>query len=233
MVKVLPEPVTPSSTWSRSWARTPLSSSSIACGWSPFGSNSDTTRKRRPPSDLSGRGGRCGSHGGRVRMLGSPSSQSALSESAVTAAPVRPRGWLSGAGVSNLGCGASPNPCVLGTTRAGLSNSARCSPSGWTSGREALDLGPEDLGPGADFRGAGMSGIWGDSSAGERASAEALPPRLDRGWSSRVVVHKLRYVIQESGLRQAVYFSGDLWAKGISADPKGHSGQGTLASVRT
>ena len=96
---------------------------------------------------------------------------------AVIAAPVRPRGWLSGKAPSNFGCGASPNPCVLGATRAGLSNSARCSPSGWTSGREALDLGPEDLGPedlgpedlgpedlgpAADFRGAGMSGIWGE-----------------------------------------------------------------------
>jgi hypothetical protein len=44
-----------------------------------------------------------------------------------------------------------------------LSSSARCSPSGWTSGREALDFGP-----GADFRGAGMSGIWGDSGVLER-----------------------------------------------------------------
>src|SRR5277367_6483158 len=171
MVKVLPEPVTPSSTWSRSLAATPLRSSSIAWGWSPFGSNSDTTRNLRPPSDLSGRGGRWGSHGGRLRMLGSPPSSSALSESAVTAAPVRPRGWLSGTGVSNLGCGASPNPCGLGSTRAGLSSSARCSPSGWTSGRDALDFGPEDLGPEdlgpedfgpedlgpeAVFRGAGM-----------------------------------------------------------------------------
>ena len=208
MVKVLPEPVTPSSTWSRSWARTPLTSSSIACGWSPFGSNSDTTRKRRPPSDLSGRGGRCGSHGGRLRMLGSPSSRSALSESADTAAPVRPRGWLSGAGLSNLGWGPSPNPCVSGSRRAGLSNSARCSPSGWTSGREALDLGPEDLGPEdlgpedlgpedlgrAVFGGRAWVGIWGESGAGGRASAGALPARLDRGWSSRVVFNKLRCV---------------------------------------
>ena len=110
MVKVLPEPVTPSSTWSRSCERTPLTNSSIACGWSPSGSNSETTRKRRPPSDLSGRGGRCGTHGGRLRILGSPSSSSAFSESADTAAPVSPRGWLSGAGVSNFGCGASPKP---------------------------------------------------------------------------------------------------------------------------
>ena len=52
MVKVLPEPVTPSSTWSRSWARTPFTSSSIACGWSPFGSNSDTTRNAPPALGL-------------------------------------------------------------------------------------------------------------------------------------------------------------------------------------
>jgi hypothetical protein len=114
-------------------------------------------------------------------MLGSPSSSNALSESAVTAAPVRPRGWLSGKAPSSFGCGASPNPCGLGSTSAGLSSSARCSPSGKTSGREAFDLGPEDLGPedlgpedldpGADFRGAGMGAIWGDSGVGGRAAA--------------------------------------------------------------
>src|SRR5579871_5104456 len=47
MVKVLPEPVTPSSTWSRSSERTPAVSSEIAPGWSPFGSYSDTTRSWR------------------------------------------------------------------------------------------------------------------------------------------------------------------------------------------
>ena len=47
MVKVLPEPVTPSSTWSRSSARTPDTSSVMAVGWSPFGSYSDTTLSRR------------------------------------------------------------------------------------------------------------------------------------------------------------------------------------------
>ena len=47
MVKVLPEPVTPSSTWSRSSARTPETSSAMAVGWSPFGSYSDTTLSRR------------------------------------------------------------------------------------------------------------------------------------------------------------------------------------------
>src|SRR5580704_3876988 len=113
-------------------------------------------------------------------MLGSPSSKSALSESAVTAAPVRPRGWLSGKAPSNLGCGASPNPWVLDSTRAGLSNSARCSPSGWTSGREALDLGPEDLGPEdlgpeAVFRGAGMSGNMGRIGGRGKVSAYRAP----------------------------------------------------------
>ena len=62
MVKVLPEPVTPSSTWVRSLRRTPSTRSAIAVGWSPFGSKSDLMTKRRPPSDLSGRGGRCGVH---------------------------------------------------------------------------------------------------------------------------------------------------------------------------
>ena len=36
MVKVLPEPVTPSRTWVRSERRTPSTRSSIACGWSPL-----------------------------------------------------------------------------------------------------------------------------------------------------------------------------------------------------
>src|SRR6266849_3206149 len=62
MVKVLPEPVTPSSTWLRSWRRTPSTSSLMACGWSPLGSKSDSMTKRTPPSVFSGRGGRCGVH---------------------------------------------------------------------------------------------------------------------------------------------------------------------------
>jgi hypothetical protein len=37
MVKVLPEPVTPSSTWLRSFALAPAISSAMAVGWSPFG----------------------------------------------------------------------------------------------------------------------------------------------------------------------------------------------------
>ncbi|MCK7530630.1 MAG: hypothetical protein MZV63_06085 [Marinilabiliales bacterium] len=36
-MKVLPEPVTPSSTWCRSPRSSPRVSSSIACGWSPAG----------------------------------------------------------------------------------------------------------------------------------------------------------------------------------------------------
>ena len=46
MVKVLPEPVTPSSTWVRSWRLMPSTSSLIAVGWSPFGSYSDLITKR-------------------------------------------------------------------------------------------------------------------------------------------------------------------------------------------
>ena len=126
---------------------------------------------------------------GRLRMLGSPSSSSALSESAVTAAPVRPRGWLSGRAPSNFGCGASPNPCVLGATRAGLSNSARCSPSGWTSGREALDLGrrlgPGRFGPRGGFSGGGHERNMGRiQGPGEGQAQKLCRSRLDRGWSS-------------------------------------------------
>mgnify|MGYP003694221645 CR=1 FL=1 len=60
MVKVLPEPVTPSSTWLRSIWFTPSTNSVIACGWSPFGSYSALSSRAIPPSDFSGRGGRCG-----------------------------------------------------------------------------------------------------------------------------------------------------------------------------
>ena len=65
-VKVLPEPVTPSSTWSRSCLFTPSTSSAMAVGWSPLGSYSDTSLKATPPSDFSGRGGRCGMNCGRL-----------------------------------------------------------------------------------------------------------------------------------------------------------------------
>jgi hypothetical protein len=37
MVKVLPDPVTPNSTWCRSPAASPSISSAIARGWSPLG----------------------------------------------------------------------------------------------------------------------------------------------------------------------------------------------------
>src|SRR5580704_15777898 len=160
-------------------------------------------------------------------MFGSPSSNSALSESADTAAPVRPRGWLSGAGLSNLGCGASPNPCGLGSTNAGLSNSARCSPSGWTSGREALDLGPEDLGPEADFRGAGMSGIWGESGTGGRATAEYVAPVGPR-LELRVLLSTSYRHPGEGGFNKLLISPAISGIKESAADSKGHSGRGTL-----
>ena len=65
-MNVLPEPVTPSSSWLRSSDLTPATSSLIAFGWSPFGSNGETMRNGTPPSDFSGRGGRCGTNGGVV-----------------------------------------------------------------------------------------------------------------------------------------------------------------------
>ena len=49
IVKVLPEPVTPSSTWVRSCRLMPSTSSRIAVGWSPFGSYSDLMTKGCPP----------------------------------------------------------------------------------------------------------------------------------------------------------------------------------------
>ena len=84
IVKVLPEPVTPSSTWVRSWRLTPSTRSAIACGWSPFGVNSDLITSRWPPSDFSGRGGRCGVHG-RSLNSGRPSRSSFSSACAVAA----------------------------------------------------------------------------------------------------------------------------------------------------
>src|SRR5258708_34328763 len=50
MVNVLPEPVTPSSTWSCSCRAMPSTSAAIACGWSPAGWNSDEMANRRPTS---------------------------------------------------------------------------------------------------------------------------------------------------------------------------------------
>ena len=49
-VKVLPEPVTPSSTWSFSPRSRPSVSSAMACGWSPAGVNSETSSNGRPAS---------------------------------------------------------------------------------------------------------------------------------------------------------------------------------------
>src|SRR6266566_2682381 len=45
MTLVLPLPVTPSRTCSRRPVRTPSTSCSIACGWSPLGSNGASTRQ--------------------------------------------------------------------------------------------------------------------------------------------------------------------------------------------
>ena len=50
MVKVLPEPVTPSSTWSRSRRSRPSVSSLIAVGWSPAGRKSDLNSNGLPGS---------------------------------------------------------------------------------------------------------------------------------------------------------------------------------------
>ena len=55
-VKVLPVPVAPSSTWLRSPLTMPSTSSAIAVGWSPAGSNSETSLNGLPPSSLARRG---------------------------------------------------------------------------------------------------------------------------------------------------------------------------------
>ena len=69
MVKVLPEPVTPNRTCVRSLRLTPSTSSRIASGWSPFGSNSDWMTRRLPPSDFlrARRAMRRPRHGGNFR----------------------------------------------------------------------------------------------------------------------------------------------------------------------
>ena len=59
-------------------SRTPWTSSAMAVGWSPFGSNSETMRKGMPPSDFSGRGGRCGTKGLRPSAMPAIFSSSAL-----------------------------------------------------------------------------------------------------------------------------------------------------------
>ncbi len=70
----------------------------MAAGWSPFGSYSDTSSKWMPPSDLSGRCGRCGVHATPWRMLGSPATSRACRLSAVALAPVMPNGCAASAG---------------------------------------------------------------------------------------------------------------------------------------
>ncbi len=69
MVKVLPEPVTPSSTWSRSLALTPATSSAMAAGWSPLGSNSETIVQAPAAFGFLRRGGRCGVNIGKRREI--------------------------------------------------------------------------------------------------------------------------------------------------------------------
>ncbi len=59
MVKVLPEPVTPSSTWSRSPASAWATSSAMAAGWSPAGVYCVASRNG-VRTRASGRAGRCG-----------------------------------------------------------------------------------------------------------------------------------------------------------------------------
>src|SRR5690606_7443192 len=54
MVADLPEPVMPSRVWKRSPASMPAASSSMACGWSPEGANSDTTWKGGMPPQGTG-----------------------------------------------------------------------------------------------------------------------------------------------------------------------------------
>ena len=137
-VKVLPEPVTPSSTWSRSSALMPSTSSAMAVGWSPLGSYSDTSLKATPPSDFSGRGGRCGMNSGRLpdtsgcaAIIGCSAStclafserSCGLASSALRLAVMlsmlreggptwRSAGRVDGDAGRNGACGASANPCA-------------------------------------------------------------------------------------------------------------------------
>ena len=87
MVKVLPEPVTPSSTWVRSAELTPSTRSRIAVGWSPAGSKSDSILMTMPPSDFSGRAGRCGVQIWPFLCSGLPDSISLDSASTVAVTP--------------------------------------------------------------------------------------------------------------------------------------------------
>ena len=92
-----------------------------------------------------------------------------FSDSALAVAPVRPRGWLSGAG-PRISARRLAETLRLLSTRAGLSSAARCSSSGWTSGRDAFECGAR-----AGFRGAGMGCNMGRVRDGE-GRAELLRP---------------------------------------------------------
>ena len=87
MVNVLPEPVTPSSTCVWSARPTPSTRSLIAVGWSPAGSKSDFMTIAMPPSDFSGRAGRCGVHSWPFLCSGLPLSISADSADTVAVTP--------------------------------------------------------------------------------------------------------------------------------------------------
>ena len=101
-----------------------------------------------PPSDLSGRGGRCGIHGRSLEIRGSPSVRSFDKASTVAGAPISVSGEggmttrrpvCSASGGSKRACGASPKPeDAASVLRAGLSKAARCSSSGFPAGFEAL-----------------------------------------------------------------------------------------------
>ena len=72
-------------------------------------------------------------------MFGSPLSSSAFSDSALAGAPVRPRGWLSGAALSNFACGASPKPLRLWLDQRGIEQLGEML-------AERMDFGPRGLG---------------------------------------------------------------------------------------
>jgi hypothetical protein len=65
----------------------PSTSAAIAVGWSPAGWYSDTSSNRMPPSDFSGRGGRCGVHCLPFLNSGLPLSSSADSAATVADTP--------------------------------------------------------------------------------------------------------------------------------------------------
>ena len=80
MVKVLPEPVTPSSTWSRSPSAAWATSSAMAAGWSPAGVYFVSSRKGRETLSV-GREGRCG-----TQSAGAPGASSGVRRGPVTGA---------------------------------------------------------------------------------------------------------------------------------------------------